>query len=286
METDHEAGAGRGVLVTGCSSGIGRATALHLARCGFTVFATVRREADRAALEALGAPGLVPLCPLDLARPADIAPLVGRIEAELARRGQPGLYALVNNAGAGGVAPIELMDPDAFRTELDARLAGPVALIQAVLPLLRRASGRIVWIVTPALMPTAYVASIHACDFAANCLARTLDIELKPWGIPVIQVRCGGIKTAKGLETTAEAEAVLARPRGELYRTQVERWAHEMAAFDRQRTPPERVAEVVAAALSAARPKRRYRVGHMAAAAAFLEALPQPLADAILKARV
>ena len=286
MLTNQQAGAGRGVLVTGCSSGIGRAIALHLARRGFTVFATVRREADRAALAELEDPNLVPVCPLDLTRPADIPPLVDRIEAELARRGQAGLYALVNNAGGGGVAPVELMDTEAFRVELETRLSGPVALVQALLPLLRRGAGRIVWIVTPAIIPTPYVAGIHACDFAANCLARTLDIELAPWEIPVVQVRCGGIKTAKGLDTVAQTEAILAHPCGELYRGQLEGWAREMAAFDRHRTPPERVVEVVAAALCAARPKHRYSIGHMASAAAFLEALPQPLADAILKARM
>ncbi len=148
---------GQGVLVTGCSSGIGRATALHLAQGGFTVFATVRREADAEALRSLGEPGLVPVWPLDLNRPEHIAPAVGQVTGELRRRGQQGLFAVVNNAGGGVTAPLELLDPEVLRAELGARIVGPVALLQVCLPLLREAGGRIVWITTPALLPIPFV---------------------------------------------------------------------------------------------------------------------------------
>jgi NAD(P)-dependent dehydrogenase (short-subunit alcohol dehydrogenase family) len=278
-------GEGKSVLVTGGSSGIGRATALHLARCGFTVFATVRKPQDAEALRQVGVPGLVPVCPLDLTHLEQVQPVVDTVNAELQRSGQPGLYALVNVAGGGAVAPVELMDLDVFRTELQTRLVGSVALVQALLPSLRQGGGRIVWIVTPAILPTTYVSTIHACDFAANCLARTLDIELKPWRIPVVQVRCGGIITPAGLRTTAQVETVLRHPRADLYRGPLSRWSKEMAGFDRHRTPAEKVAQVVAQALYAAKPHQRYRVGYMARAAALLEALPQTWADAILKAR-
>src|SRR5512143_3698011 len=90
---------GEGVLITGCSSGIGRAVALHLAARGFTAFATVRRERDADELRQLGNPNLVPIWPLDLTRLADIPPVVDLVTQELKRRGQQGLYAIVNNAG-------------------------------------------------------------------------------------------------------------------------------------------------------------------------------------------
>ena len=144
------------------------------------------------------------------------------------------------------------MDVNTFHTELQTRLVGGVALIQAVLPLLRQGAGRIVWIVTPATIPTPYVTSIHACDFAVNCIARTLAIELKPWQIPVIQVRCGGIKTAKGLETTAEVDAIFQHPQAELYRQPLRQWSKDMADFDLKRTEPEQVARVVQKALNCA----------------------------------
>lgn len=180
------------------------------------------------------------------------------------------------------------MDLDKFRIELQARVLGSTAMAQAFLPLIRQAGGRIVWIVTPATIPTPYVTNIHACDFAVNCIARTLDIELKPWRIPNIMIRCGGIKTATGLRTTVELEASFQtwpRQRLLLYEQVLRQWGKEMAEFDAKRTEPEQVARVVLEALRAKQPKRRYSIGHMAGAAAFLESLPQPIADWILMKR-
>lgn len=275
----------KSVLITGCSSGIGHTTAVYLARRGFTVFATVRKAEDAERLRGLREPNLIPICPLDLTHREDIPAVVDQVQSELDRRGQRGLYALMNNAGGGGVAPIEMMDLNGFSGELQTRLVGSVALVQALLPLLRQGGGRIVWIVTPAIIPTPYVTSIHACDFAANCIARTLDIELKPWGIPSIQIRCGGIKTPRSVQTPSGVEAILNHPRGDLYREVLERWFKDMAQFDQKRTEPEQVARLIFEALCAVAPKRRYAIGHMSGLAAFLEALPQPFADVILKAR-
>ena len=161
MATRAGGATGRAVLVTGASSGIGRAIALDLARRGMLVFASVRRaeqadelrESAGPTLTSGPAPGLVPLCPLDLARTDHIPAVAAQIEEELARRGLPGLFGVVSNAGGGGIAPIELMDLAAFQGELSARLLGPVALLQALLPSIRGAWGRIIWIATPGLLP-------------------------------------------------------------------------------------------------------------------------------------
>ena len=279
---------GEGVLVTGCSSGIGRATATHLAQRGFTVFATVRKAADAEGLRQLREPNLVPLCPFDLTRLDQVPGMVDQISAELAKRGQGGLYALVNNAGGGFIAPVELMDMGKFHVELQARILGPVALLQALLPGIREAGGRVVWIVTPALITTPYVASIHACDFAVACLARTLNLELKPWDIPNIMIRCGGIDTTSPARSNAELEtAVKVWPpeRYALYARALGKLQHEFAGFDQQRTPAEEVARVVERALCASRPKARYQVGHMSRMAALLEYLPQTLADTLIGMR-
>jgi NAD(P)-dependent dehydrogenase (short-subunit alcohol dehydrogenase family) len=279
---------GKAVLITGCSSGIGHECALTLARSGYTVFAGVRRESDADALRALNEPNLVAVCPLDLTRHEHITAAVQFATDELRRRGSPGLYALVNNAGGGRPAPVELMDLERFRVELQARVLGSVDLVQQSLPLIREAVGRILWIVTPALIPTTFVASIHACDFAVNCIARTLDIELKPWGIPSVRIHCGGIRTPAGLRTTADVESLLRNgppARVALYQDYLHRWSREMAEFDRRRTEPTKVAEVVLKAVAARRPRRRYTVGYMANAARILEALPQSAADWLLKRR-
>lgn len=279
--------AGRAVVVTGCSSGIGRAVAIRLARAGYSVFATVRREEHRRELEGLGLPGLVVLCPVDLASEEEISAATARLGEALEASGAH-LYAIVNNAGGGGPAPVELVDTAVMRTETLARIVGPIALLKGTLPLLRRGGGRVVWITTPALIPTPYVASIHACDFAVNCLARTLDIELARWRIPNVMVRCGGIKTRAGMRTTADVDELLRRAspeQRELYGAALAKWGREMGEFDRRRSEPELVAERVLRALDAPRPKGRYPVGHMARFASVLEALPQGLADSILRRR-
>ena len=180
---------------------------------------------------------------------------------------------------------MELMDLEGFHHELQTRLVGSLGLVQACLPLLRQGGGRILWIATPAIIPTPYVSSIHACDFAVNCLARTLDIELKPWQVSNILIRCGGIKTARGMSTPAEEEPILQHPRGELYRKALVKWFAEMAEFDQKRTEPEQVARVILRALHDPKPKRRYSVGYMSGAAALLEGLPQSLTDKIMKMR-
>ena len=278
----------KAVVVTGCSSGIGRAVATHLATLGYPVFATVRRERDAAALAELGIDCLIPLAPLDLTTRDHLEPIVERVAAELGRRGLGGLYALINNAGGGGPAPIELLDLVVLQRELQTRVVGAVALVQALLPFLRAGQGRVLWIATPALVPTPYVASIHAADFAVNCIARTLDIELQRWRIPNVLVRCGGIRTPAGLRTTQDVEDLLSRvepDRAELYAPELAAWATEMAEFDERRTDVARVAAVVERALRAKVPKRRYSVGHMARLAAVLELLPQGLADLILRRR-
>ncbi len=278
----------RAVLVTGCSSGIGRAAAVHLARRGFTVFATVRKETSADSLRQAGLPGLIPVCPLDLSDPEQLRQAAQTVQAELDRRGISGLYALINNAGAGAVAPIELMDLAAFRADLLARLAGPVGLLQAFLPRLRQARGRVLWITTPALMPIPYVASIHACDFAVNCLARTLELELKPWGIPSIMIRCGGIKTAASERTARQmAEDMRGWPadRSALYADALKKEQAALGKFDEQRSEPEEVSHVIYQALTARRPRRRYSVGHLSRLAAVLELFPQPLVDRIMAMR-
>lgn len=278
---------GRAAIVTGTSSGIGRATALKLAEAGYTVFAGVRKEGDKQGHEALGIDKLIPLYPLDMNRPEHIDNAVKEVERVVQREGLS-LYALVNNAGGGTPAPVELLSTEVMTRELDARIAGPIRLLQRSLPLLRQGRGRIIWITTPAIIPTPYVAAIHACDFAVNCLARTLDIELARWDIPTVMVRCGGVQTPAGLRTTSDVEKLLesADPEGaRLYDDTLRSWAEEMVEFDKRRIPAERVGEVVLRALDASRPRSRYSVGHMAGLAAILEALPQTLADRILKRR-
>ncbi len=278
---------GRAVLVTGCSSGIGHAIALHLADHGFIVFATVRKEKDAKALSERS-PNLVPICPLDLSVPEQVAEAASKVLQLAHERDLSGLYAIVNNAGGGSIAPMELLRPEVMRQELETRIVGPLALLQALLPSLRAAQGRIVWIVTPGLIPIPFVGSIHVADFAVNCLARTLALELRPWRIPVVLVRCGGINTAAVKRTAQELQRHLQEWPAERSRLYADRLRRELAAlevFDRKRSDPEVVARAVYKALAGRRCRSRYTVGYMARPAAMAELLPQAALDRVMALR-
>ncbi|SHI23334.1 NADP-dependent 3-hydroxy acid dehydrogenase YdfG [Sporobacter termitidis DSM 10068] len=278
----------KAVLVTGSSSGIGRACGMYLAERGYLVFAGVRKGEDADKLAGLGLKNLVPVCPLDMTKPEDITGAGRTIEEELSKRGIPGLYAVLNNAGGGFIAPLELMDIDKWRRETETRLVGPVALLQATLPLLRKGGGRVLWIQTPGLMPIAFDASIHACDFASNCLSRTLGQELKPWGIPSIQIRCGAISTPSVERSYRELAASMAQWSSaglELYNEALRKTEKSFRAMDAGRSDPEMIARLVFRALGDRKPKRRYHAGAMSGVSAVMECLPHPLVDRIMEKR-
>ncbi len=274
----------KAVLVTGCSSGIGEAVARYLSGNGFVVFATVRKVKDYDRLLGLNNPTLIPVHPVDMANAGDIRHALEFVVGELSRIGCS-LYAIVNNAGGGTVAPLEVIDPEILSVEFRTRVVGPVSLLQGFLPLIREAHGRVLWITTPALIPVPFVSSIHACDFAVNCIARTLRLELAPWKIPNIMIRCGGIQTAAPDRNVRELEdAFLKWPvaKSSLYRNALRAQQREWARFDLKRTPPVKVAEVVYKALVARSPRRRYSVGHLAKAASVIDYLPQAAIDMLM----
>ena len=128
----------KSVLVTGASSGIGRATVRRLDAAGWKVFAGVRREEDAAALKAESSSRLEPLL-LDVLDPDAIAAAAARIDAE-----PGGLDGLVPNAGSAFAGPLETLPIDLFREQLELNLTAQLAVIQAVMPAIRKARGRIV----------------------------------------------------------------------------------------------------------------------------------------------
>ena len=135
---------GKTIVVTGASSGIGHAIALHLAQKGFTVLATVRKQTDVVLLNGYNMPNLLPLCPFDLTDSEQVKIIAGEVKYRIERNELPLLHAIVNVAGGGQIAPIELMNVDAYHLELEKRLVGPIVLLQELLPLLRATRGRIV----------------------------------------------------------------------------------------------------------------------------------------------
>jgi NAD(P)-dependent dehydrogenase (short-subunit alcohol dehydrogenase family) len=255
-------------IVTGASSGIGQACAVRLARAGWRVLAGVRREGD--------APEGTEELLLDVTDAEQIRDAAERVDE---------LNGLVNNAGIALGSPLELVPVDQLRHQLEVNLVGQVAVTQALLPALRRAKGRIIFMgsiagrsALPFLAP--YAASKHALEAVAD----SLRLELKPFGIPVSIVEPGSIRTAIWGRSAARADELAATTDSEV----AELYAERVAAFrsvalkrGEGGAPADRVAEVVEEALTAERPHARYLVGRDAKLRAGFERLPDRLRDRI-----
>jgi len=268
------------VVVTGASSGIGRASALKLARSGFRVFAGVRKEEDGEALEEVALAGrLTPLF-IDVSDPGLIASAARNVEAAV---GEAGLAGLINNAGIGEAWPLEYVPLDELRRQIEVNVVGHLAVTQAFLPLIRAAKGRIVNVGSVGgriTMP--FGGTLSAPRHALVAVNDALRMELYPWGIHVALIEGGSISTraVDKLEAAAEATIdelpVAGRARyADAYRTAVAR----AVARTRAGSSPEVVAEAVLRALTEPTPKTRYPVG---ADARVLLALSEVLPDRLL----
>jgi NAD(P)-dependent dehydrogenase (short-subunit alcohol dehydrogenase family) len=263
----------RTVLVTGASSGIGLASAQRLAKGGWRVYGGVRDDAAAAALRERGVEPLV----LDVTD-------AGQVAAAAEAVGQD-LHGLVDNAGIAVAAPLELVPLEELRRQLEVNVVGQVAVLQALLPALRRARGRVVLMgsvggrsALPFLGP--YAASKHALEAFAD----VLRIELAPWGMTVSIVEPASVKTAIWTKGAEQADAMrdgLAADAAELYAARIARF-REVALQRGPGIDPDVVARAVEHALTASRPKARYLVGRDAHLRAWIERLPTRLRDRVL----
>lgn len=272
----------RAVLITGASTGIGRACALHLDRLGFDVAAGVRRAADGDAVRAAASPRLSSVL-LDVASADSVAAALGEVAA---RVGPDGLAGLVNNAGIAVAGPLEILPISELRTQFEVNVIGLVAVTQAALPLLRRGRGRIVNIgsisgrmAMPVLGPYA------ASKFAVEALSDALRVELQPWGIDVALIEPGPVATPiwdKGRKAGAALRERVAPAAHALYADAIAALERGAARADREAVPPEEVARAVEHALTAPRPKTRYLIGKTTRAQALIARLPDRLRDRLL----
>jgi NAD(P)-dependent dehydrogenase (short-subunit alcohol dehydrogenase family) len=271
----------RHAVVTGASTGIGRATALRLAARGFHVFATVRRPVDAEALQRAAHGHLTPLI-MDVTERDQIAQAVESVRAHVEHRG---LDALVNNAGVGLAWPIELVPLDAFRAQLAVNVEGQLAVTQAFLPLIRQATGRVVMIGSIGdriTMP--FAGPLTAAKHALLGLTEALRLELAPWNIRVVLVEPAGIRTDAVAKLQRDAEATLQQfgPAGRaLYGTAFRAMTTRAVAREAQGSPPDVVAAVVVQVIEHPRPKARYLVGKDARLLATVARLPPFMLDAL-----
>lgn len=264
--------------MTGTSSGIGRATAVHLASLGFDVLAAVRRQEDIAPVEAL-APARITGVVLDVTDPG--APDAARAMAE-----DGGLYGLVNNAGVTVQSPVELLTADQVRHQLEVNVVGPVALTSAVLPALRASRGRVVLVSSiGGRMALPFVAPYHMSKFALEAFGDALRMEVRPFGVEVAIIEPGSVRTEiwrKGEEDGRRAIDALAPAARELYGRRLEGMLRAARATAARGIEPVAVAEAIADALLARRPQTRYLVGSDARLQASLRwLLPDRVLDAV-----
>jgi NAD(P)-dependent dehydrogenase (short-subunit alcohol dehydrogenase family) len=272
----------KNVLVTGASSGIGRATVRRLDRAGWKVFAGVRKEGDAASLRAEGSERLEPLL-LDVLDADAIAAAAERIGAE-----PGGLHGLVDNAGAAIPGPLETMAIEDFRRQIELNLVAQLAVTQAMLPAIRLTRGRIVLISSVGgRVALPFTGAYHAAKYGLEAVGDSLRQELAPWGMRVVIVEPGSIDTPIWGRGEAIADQSLAgSPRmRELYGPAIERYRKVIRDTAERGIPPERVAATVARALEARRPRTRYLVGLDAKVQArLMPILPTPLVDRVVAA--
>ena len=275
--------ASRAALITGCSTGIGRATAIRLGAAGFPVYATARRPDSIANLAEHGCRPLQ----LDLTDEASLEKAVEIVEAE---HGSVGV--LVNNAGYGLEGAIEELPVEEMRREFETNLFGPTRLTQLVLPAMRRQGwGKIVNLSSVGgLITTPGSGAYHASKHALEALCDALRFELQGFGIDVIVVEPGAIKTrwvetaVAGLKEHEERRsedspyAALTLALGERLRS-----AHE-GLLGLAAGSPEDVARTIERAITAPRPRTRYVVPPISQA--FVSAyrwLPDRAWDALMR---
>jgi NAD(P)-dependent dehydrogenase (short-subunit alcohol dehydrogenase family) len=247
------------VLVTGASTGIGRATAEELERRGHTVHAGTRDW-------------------LDVTSAADIAAAVERVGP---------LDALVNNAGIAVTTPVEHAPLDQLRRQLEVNVVAQIAVTQAFLPALRSAGGRIVNLSSiSGRMALPLYGPYAASKYALEALSDSLRRELRGSGVRVILIEPGAIRTPIWRKGVADADAIWegmpaeARERYGTLQQKIRGFAERAAE---EADPPETVARVIADALETPRPRTRYLIGRDARIqAALARVLPDRALDAVL----
>ena len=263
------------VLITGCSSGIGRALADAFQAGGYQVWATARKPEDLATLEAAG------FMPVEL--DVNDTPAVRALAEDLRRRAGR-LDVLINNAGYGAMGPLLDGGAEALRRQFDTNVFAPVELTRACFELLRASQGLVINIGSVSgVLVTPFAGAYCASKAALHALCEALRLELTPFGIQVMEVQPGAIASGFGAQASQQVEAALCEsspwwPMRDGIR------ARARASQDKP-TPADEFAHGVLAAVQARRRKRILRLGNGSRTLPLLACLPGALRDRLLRKR-
>ena len=248
------------IVITGCSSGFGHVTALHLARLGWQVFATVRKESDRQSLldeaSAQGGQERLTVLLCDITQAEQVAELA-RAVAETT----PRLDALLNNAGTAYAAPMELLALDDLRAQFELNVIAQVAITQALLPLLKTARGTILNVSSVSgRIATPVMGAYSASKFALEAISDAWRVELAPFGVRVVLIEPDSSTTGIWDTSKARAQARLEAHREGPYKRLLNTMEFMASRVPQTGFPPQLFAETVQRALESRRPRTRYIV--------------------------
>ena len=271
----------KSVVITGASSGIGRASAALMSQAGWQVFATVRKTSDQQKLQDACGENVMPVV-MDVQDESSIQAAAQQIATHLGGRGLDGL---VNCAGIGVVRPLEYASLPDIRQTYEVNVFGQIAVSQALLHLLRRNRGRIVNITSVGVnIAIPFGGLLNSSKSAFAMLSDSMRLELRPFGVRVIAIEPGAISTPAVEKTLGDIESVIQnlpaearRQYGEMLRT----FGRKAYAREKNGSSPSVVADAVLHALSSNRPRIRYRVGRHAK---LLATLPKLLPESVLDA--
>jgi NAD(P)-dependent dehydrogenase (short-subunit alcohol dehydrogenase family) len=257
MPDDPNRGA---VLISGASTGIGRACTEHLDNLGFTILAGVRKQSDADSLRGAGSGRTQPLM-LDVTESESIASAMRTVD----EASPAGLAGLVNNAGISVGGPLEFVAIDEWRRQLEVNFIGQVAVTQAALPALRKARGRIVNMTSiGGRLASPFLGPYNASKYALEAVTDALRLELRQFGVEVAAVEPGAVATPiweKGRASAEQATASMPAEAHQLYSAGIAAISKFISLGERTGVPPLEVARAVEHALTASRPKTRYVVG-------------------------
>ena len=271
------------ILITGSSSGIGKACALHLDILGFKVYAGVRKQADGDSLKEAASDKLTPII-LDVTDAESIKATANIIEKD--NDGE--LYGLVNNAGIGISGVVEVTPVEEIRKLMEVNVIGLFAVTQAMIPFLRKGKGRIINIGSSSSFIALPGGSAYsASKFSVRAITDSLRIELKHLGISVVMVAPGAIESEiweKRKEYKAELRKRVKPEIAEHYKALAK--FGDKIEQEIKKIPASEAAKVVADALTSAKLKYYYYVGSDARGASLIAKFPKKLTDWMILKRI